>query len=405
MNSTRPLRRDYGISPSLLGGLLILLIGLIALNIFFVVRMDFGASFYSYWLSGRVLFAQGSNPYGAELFEQVQAQFPNDPNISGFTLPLYAVLLVLPFTFINSFDVALVIWMTLLEAALVGTALKIRLSMQIKSKPFSPFMIGLALLLCYYSWMAILDGDIGILTILMLVLALDAIRDNDEEFAGIMLAFALIKYNLTLLPVFWICLWCLRNRHGAVVVWMLLTTGLLSMIAALFMLDWVMEFLRSVVYYYKYLSPMYLSRMIENWQPELGGRIGWAISGFFILVLLIEWFINASGTVDAFEWTLALTLAVGFLVGIPNIGKNLYGLWVPLIYASDKMMLRWPGNGKVYSLFFCLLFLVLPWVQKLLMGQDWNNPVSVLNLIFPAVTFFLLYWNRWWIINTYVDNL
>ncbi len=382
-----------------------MLVCLVGLNIFVVARTDFGASFYSYWLSGRILFAQGGNPYGAELFEQVQGRYPDDPNISGFTLPLYGIILVLPFTFINSFEVALVIWMTLLEAALVWMVPKIKQALQIENKSLSVFSIGMILLLCYYSWMAILDGDIGILAVLMLMLGLNAIRDNDEEFAGIMLAFALIKYNLTLLPVLWICLWCLRHRYGTVVVWMLLTSGLLALIAALFMLNWVTEFLRSVVYYYKYLSPIYLSRMVENWQPELGGRIGWAISGFFVLIMLIEWIINSGGNIESFEWVLALTVTVGFLSGIPNIGKNLYALWIPMVYASDKMMLRWPRNGKVYTLVVSLLFLLLPWGLKIAAGPGWSNPADVLNLIFPAITFILLYWNRWWIINTFVDNL
>lgn len=401
----RPLRRNYGISPSLITGLIILLGLLVFFNLFFVFKTDYGASFYSYWLSGRILFAQGGNPYGADLFAQVQTQYPADGNISGFTLPLYSVLIFLLFTFIDNFDAALIIWMTILEVALVWTAIKVKRAFQIDRKSFSEYSIGLVMLLCYYSFMAVIDGDIGIIAVLMLMLGLDAIRENDDEFAGIMLAFATIKYSLTLLPILWICIWCLNHRRGTVVVWMMLVTGLLSLLATLFMSNWVTEFFRSIVYYYKYLTPVYLSRLIENWQPELGGRIGWAISGFFILIMIIEWIVNARGSVRAFEWVLALTITVGFLSGAPNIGKNLYVLWIPMVYAADKMALRWASYGKWLSIILSVLFLTVPWLLKFFVYPKWSDPVDVMNIVFPILTVILLYWNRWWNIDTFIENL
>ena len=83
---------------------------LILPNVLFTISTEYGSSFYSYWLTGRVLFAQGQNPYGDELFEQTAARYPDDHNISGFSLPLYAILPVLPFAFINNFKLALILY-------------------------------------------------------------------------------------------------------------------------------------------------------------------------------------------------------------------------------------------------------------------------------------------------------
>ncbi|HRY20392.1 MAG TPA: hypothetical protein P5198_02675 [Flexilinea sp.] len=399
----RPLKRDYGISSRFILGILLLVLIAIGGNVYVVLHTDLGAGFYSYWLSSRVLFAQGENPYGSDIFEQIIRRFPEDRYLSGFTLPLYAVIPVFLFSFIDNFEIALIIWMTILEALLVGIGMKTISAFQIDRRTFTPLKIGTVMLLSYYSVVAVLDGDIGILAVFLLMMALDAIRSQEDEFAGILLAFATIKYSLTLLPIIWIFIWCLANRRTTVITWFFMILAFLILLSVLFMTNWITEFIRSVIYYYKYLNPLYFSRLIENWQPELGGRIGWAISGFLILIMIIEWIVNARGNVRAFEWVTALTITIGFLSGIPNIGKNLYMLWIPLAYAMDKINLRWTHNGKWISLVLVLSFLVIPWLNQRGQVLFWQNPIDVLNIIFPAVCLILLYWNRWWTIQSVIE--
>ena len=112
---------------------------------------------------------------------------------------------------------------------------------------------------------------------------------------------------------------------------------------------------------------------------------------------------NVRGNVRAFEWVTALTITIGFLSGIPNIGKNLYMLWIPLAYAMDIINLRWTHNGKWISLVLVLSFLVIPWLNQQGQVLFWQNPIDVLNIIFPAVCLILLYWNRWWTIQSVIE--
>ncbi|HOW06422.1 MAG TPA: hypothetical protein PLQ28_01205 [Flexilinea sp.] len=399
----RPLKRDYGISSRFIAGILLLVLIAVGGNVYVVLHTDLGAGFYSYWLSSRVLFAQGENPYASNIFEQIIQRFPEDQYLSGFTLPLYAVIPIFLFSFIDNFEIALIIWMTILEALLVGIGMKTISAFQIDRRTFTPLKIGTVMLLSYYSVVAVLDGDIGILAVFLLMMALDAIRSQEDEFAGILLAFATIKYSLTLLPIIWIFIWCFANRRTTVITWFFMILAFLILLSVLFMTNWITEFIRSVIYYYKYLNPLYFSRLIENWQPELGGRIGWAISGFLILIMIIEWIVNARGNVRAFEWVTALTITIGFLSGIPNIGKNLYMLWIPLAYATDKINLRWTHNGKWISLVLILSFWVIPWLNQRGQVLFWQNPIDVLNIIFPAVCLILLYWNRWWTIQSVIE--
>ena len=378
---------------------------LIVPNVLFTLNTNYGSSFYSYWLTGRVLFAQGQNPYGDELFEQVRLRFPTDPNLSGFSLPIYAIIPVLPFTFINNFPIALILWRLLLEAALFYAAFRLLRGFRIQNKLTPGLVCAAFLLLNYYSISALTDGDISILAITFFLIGMAAMQEGEAELSGIMFAFSTIKCSLTLLPVLWVCIWALSHRGGGVIVaWTGMVLALLFLVGMLLRTDWFMLYLRSMVYYLKYMNPTNISKLIENWQPELGGRIGWAISGVFILILVIEWIINAQKDVNALEWVLALTLTVGFLVGIPNIGKHLFILWIPALYDIDKMQLRWGKKGVIYGIILIVYLLVLPWVFQLFVFPDWKNPVNIFSIISPLILVFLLFWNRWWIIDTFIEQ-
>ena len=378
---------------------------LIVPNVIFTINTDYGSSFYSYWLTGRVLLAQGQNPYADELYEQVQNRYPDDHNLSGFSLPLYAILPIIPFAFINNFKLALILWRLRLEAALIYSAFRLLRGFRIQN-PMTPGTVcAVILLLSYCSVISLIDGDISILAITFFMIGLAAMQDGEAELSGIMFAFSTIKSSLTLLPVIWVCIWAMSHHGGSIIAaWVGMVLALLILIGMLFRTDWIMLYLRSIVYYLKYMNPTNISRLLENWQPELGGRIGWAISGVFIVVLLIEWIVNAQKDVNALEWVLALTFAVGFLVGIPNIGKHLYILWYPTIYTIDKMRLRWEKKGTIYGMVLTAIYLFAPWVCQLFIFPDWKNPVNNLNLVGPLILIFLMFWNRWWIIDTYIDQ-
>lgn len=400
----QPPRRTYGLSPSLVTVIVLLTIGFVGLNIFVVMRTDLGSSFYANWLAGRVLFAQGQNPYSAEVFENIILRNLDDVRLSGFVLPLYAVLPTLLLSFINHFETALVIWMTICEAALILTAIRAIDVMRIRSGLGSPYIVGALISLGYYGFYAVVDGDLGILSVLCLMVGINAVRENEPEFAGIMLALATMKYSITLLPILWALIWALANRRGAVAVWFAMVLALLTLISFLFMPNWLTEFFRSIIYYYKYLMPMYFALFIEVWQPEIGGRIAWAVSGFVALLIVIEWILNARGDERAFEWVLSMTLCAGFFVGFPNIGKNLYLLWIPLFSGVDKALQRWPKRvGRMIAVGLISAFLIVPWVVTLFV-TGFAEPVSALNFIFPAVTLFLLYWNRWWTILRLIET-
>ena len=121
--------------------------------------------------------------------------------------------------------------MTVCEAALVLIAIRTIAALRLRSGWLSPAVVGSFVLFTYYGAFAAMDGDIGILSVLALLVAVNAVRENELEFAGIMLAFATMKYSLTLLPILWILIWTLANRRGAVAAWFMMVLGLLILIS------------------------------------------------------------------------------------------------------------------------------------------------------------------------------
>ena len=67
-------------------------------------------------------------------------------------------------------------------------------------------------------------------------------------------------------------------------------------------------------------------------------------------------------------------------------------------------MQRWINRGVIYSVVLAAVFLLLPWILQLFVFPDWGNPVNNVNTLLPLVLVFLLYWNRWWIIDTFIEQ-
>ena len=68
------------------------------------------------------------------------------------------------------------------------------------------------------------------------------------------------------------------------------------------------------------------------------------------------------------------------------------------------MQLRWEKRGMIYGIALSVLLCFVPWIMQLFGYPDWKDPVNMLNIAGPLILTFLLYWNRWWIIDTFVEQ-
>ncbi len=122
----------------------ILLAGVTWSNYQYTLKNPGGNDFLVHWVGTRVLFFDGISPYSDEAALQIQTLAYGRPARPGehelrVAYPLYSVVFFLPFALISDFHLARAVWMTVLEAALIGiTLLSLRLC---RWKP-SPLMLA-----------------------------------------------------------------------------------------------------------------------------------------------------------------------------------------------------------------------------------------------------------------------
>ncbi len=381
----------------------ILLVGVTWSNYQYTQKNPGGNDFLVHWVGTRVLFYEGISPYSDEAALRIQTIAYGRPARPGehelrVAYPLYSVVFFLPFALISDFNLARAVWMTVLEASLVGiTLLSLRLC---RWKP-SPFMLaGLLIfsLLWYHGLRPLINGNAVILVALFITGGLLALRDGADELAGVLFAFATIKPQVVVLIVAFLLLWGIGQRRWRFVGWLVGTVGLLSLAAGLIFPDWIIQNLREVLRYPAYNPPGTPGAAFAQWWPSFGARLGWALTFLTALMLIVEWRSGLRAEFRGFLWTALLTLNIAQWIGIQTDPGNFVVLFPGIILAFALMYERWHKGAAIASSIILLVLFVGIWAIFLSTVQYGDQPVQSPVMFFPLpfVMFVLLYWVRWW---------
>lgn len=388
----------------------ILIIGVLVLvtwaNYDFAQQNTGGNDFLVHWVGTRALFVDGLSPYSDTVAERIQTLAYGRPALPGehelrVAYPMYSALVFLPFALISDYELARALWMTTLEAALIGLAflsLKLtRLKMSIWLLPF--FLIFS--IFWYHSLRPLINGNAVILVALALVAAFAALKTGRDELAGVLLAFSTIKPHLVILPIIFILIWTISFGRWRTLGWMLISLVLLSISAALFVPDWPLQNLREILAYSSYNPPGTPGAAFETWLPAAGRRLGWALSALMGLILVTEWVFVRRREFRWFLWTGCLTLVISQWIGIQTDPGNFILLFFPLILVFSMWVERWGRAGSVLTSITLFLLFIVPWVIFLQTVTYGNQPLQHPIMFFPLPLFLLitLYWVRWWAIN------
>ena len=388
----------------------ILIIGVLVLvtwaNYDFAQQNTGGNDFLVHWVGTRALFVDGLSPYSDTVAERIQTLAYGRPALPGehelrVAYPMYSALVFLPFALISDYELARALWMTTLEAALIGLAflsLKLtRLKMSIWLLPF--FLIFS--IFWYHSLRPLINGNAVILVALALVAAFAALKTGRDELAGVLLAFSTIKPHLVILPIIFILIWTISFGRWRTLGWMLISLVLLSISAALFVPDWPLQNLREILAYSSYNPPGTPGAAFETWLPAAGRRLGWALSALMGLILVIEWVFVRRREFRWFLWTGCLTLVISQWIGIQTDPGNFILLFFPLILVFSMWVERWGRAGSVLTSITLFLLFIVPWVIFLQTVTYGNQPLKHPIMLFTLPLFLLitLYWVRWWSIN------
>ena len=347
---------------------MVIIAALMYANIRIAVASPGGVDFLTHWVGTRALF-HGESPYSDEVAMNVQeivygrpAQFGENQFLDPYLIHMEIVFA--PFALIPNYEVARAAWMTLLELSTAAIFILSVLIVGWKPKVVTFMVYLIYCLFGYHSIRPILNGNVTTVVTLLIVGAIWALQNRKDHIAGLLMAFALAKPNLTVLPAALLILWTIGSRRWRFIAWFFCGFSLLALAGMVIIPDWPAQNLSTILRYTSYNPPTTIAAALDGWFPRVGRWMAVGIYAVITIVLIREWIRISRESFDAFLPVFCLTL----------VGAQ--WLWI----STD------PGNFILLTL---PLTLVLKSIDQLKHGSAWNCILLSVLLIGLWVLFLL----------------
>ncbi len=365
-----------------------------------------GNDFLVHWVGTRAFLLDGISPYSEETALRIQNMVYGRPARAGehelrVAYPLYSVVVFFPYALIDDYEWARAVWMTVLEVGIILLAL---ISLKLARWKPKPVMLGayfLFALAWYHAVRPIILGNAVILVALGIAAGLLAMRNKQDELAGILFALTTIKPQVVILPLAYILLWSLVNRRWKVIFWFTGLLILLVMTATLLLPDWIRQNLAEILRYPGYNPPGTPGAALATWFPSVGKRIGYGLSGLLAVTLIFEWFRSWKLDFRGFFWTVCITLVASAWIGIQTDPGNFIVLFPALVLAFAGIQGRWKHASAGWIALVMIIVGVGIWLIFLTTIERSYQPIQSPILFFPLpfILLILLYWIRWWAVK------
>lgn len=384
---------------------LIMMAGMTWVNYQFALNNPGGGALLPGWAGAKAwleLDISPYNPLAARTAHEIAygGPAPSWKDQYLFVSPFYAVLVFGPFTGIEDFVLARAYWMTALEVSLVALTV---FSLVITRWNPPKVLLGAFILFVlggYPSLIPVVDGNVGVLVALLVVLGLFFVQNKQDGLAGIVLALATIKPQMVFLLILFVLLWAYSMRRlsilagfgGAMLILVLWSNANQS--------GWILENLTQIAAFEVYGGPLWAGELFELWWGESGRLMGLYFTITLGLLLLREWILAWGKDVRWFLWVAGFTLVTTNLIGLQPATAN-YSVMTPVLAMIFSIwQQRWKQSGQW-----------LVWVSLVGLGGGlwglhyWlDSPYRVehisLYLVFPLFLLVMMYWVRYWAIGS-----
>ncbi len=303
----------------------------------FTVRFTGGNDFAARWYNGCALIWTGDSPYSDQVTRQTQIQMYGRPALPGedlvaFSYPIYALYLFWPLCYVQPYPLVQAIWMTLMFYGLVaGTLLLLRVSGLRLGGPLLGVTVTWAVL-NYPEARAILLGQMVVVVLLAVSLALLAIQRQADLAAGALLAVATIKPQVVFLLVLWLLWWSAWQRRWRLWWGFGVTLVLMLGVGSLLVPSWPADFARHLQNYADVtISPYYsLTWMIVQHYLGLGPAVEAAVTGLFAAYLGYEWWRCRLAAGETMVWVTGLTLNLTQFIAVQIATTSYILLLLPI---------------------------------------------------------------------------
>ncbi len=364
-----------------------------------------GGDFYVHWVASRGFIFEKIDPYSGEVPARVQelvyedsAKADDEPYI--LDTPFQLLLLYFPFSLLSDPLLARALYTLLLELALFALAL---LSLRLTDWEVPRYFSILFLLFCvfnFYAFQAIMEASPVLLLGLIYAGILFAIRAEQDELAGALMAASLYYWEVGapfLILVVW---WAYREGRTRIFAGLGMITFVLLAVSFLVYPNWVIPYLRAGMNNLRADFGYSTHVIFAHLFPSNNGFYTWAFIGILVIALGYEW--NAALTSDfrRLYWAACLSLAVAPLLGFRSEMENLAVLVIPFALIFSVVHDRWKRIGNLLTIILWLITFLIPWGAFFLALPRFGEITrEIVFLFLPLTTIIGLYWIRWWAIR------
>jgi hypothetical protein len=362
----------------------------------FTSRIPSGNDFYPRWRGTQALVVEGRDPYSEEVTLEIQQGMygrpaREDEDQVGFAYPLYVSFLLLPFALLP-YPLAQALWVSALILTILAALLVMLRTVEWHPSPLGLVSLSLWSVLFYPSARSIILGQISIVVLALLVLALWALEERHEALAGCLLAASTIKPQMVFLIVPFLLLVSLRRGVRKTLVTFLCTMVVLVLLCLIVLPSWIPSFLAGLSSYQSYTSiyregnsplGVIFAYLLP---PGLAVPVAGLASIALVACLACTWIVSIRQQANTYQ-TLFLTIAITLLIPAQTGTTNQVLLLLPIIY----LLARYPGNRAIHLAMPSLL-LAGPWLLFLLAFTVSNGEHAIMSVPLPVLTLVVLPW-------------
>jgi hypothetical protein len=362
----------------------------------FTSRIPSGNDFYPRWRGTRALLVEGKDPYSDEVTLEIQQGMygrpaREDEDQVGFAYPLYVSFILLPLALLP-YPLAQALWVSALILTILAALLVILRTLGWHPSPLGLVSLALWSVLFYPSARSIILGQISIVVLALIALALWTLEQGHEALAGCLLAVSTIKPQMVFLVVPFLILVSLRRGARKTLVAFLCTIVVLVGLCLIVLPSWIPSFLAGLGSYQSYTS-IYregnspLGVIFAYLLPRgLAVPVAGLASIALVACLACAWIVSIRKQVNTYQ-TLFLTIAITLLIPAQTGTTNQILLLLPIIY----LLAQYPGNRAIHLAMPSLL-LVGPWLLFLLSFAASQGEHALMSVPLPVLSLAVLPW-------------
>jgi len=400
-NAKPPL--PFKIPPS--GWLLILVAGslfLTFINSRFVQAFPGGGQdFLDRWTGARKWVTEGLSPYHPDVTALAQQMIYGRParpevgeDLHHFVYPFHSMIFFAPFGFLD-FPEARVIWMTVLELAIIGLVVLSTHLIEWKMPSGKRGVLIVFSFVWVYGAHTLLVGQFAGVNALLITLVLWNLQHKRDIWAGLLLALTTTKPQMVILFIPYLILWALSTKRLAFIGAFGLTLGVLLTLSVLLLPSWPVEMWTQLSAYPDYAGSISPVEMLGVFFPVLAGW-GTALgTGLILLTLFWSWWRARTQTGYVFVWAALLSIVVTNLI-VPRTTTSNFMMMLPAFFlgsmAFEQTFPRW--GGWLVAAILAGLF-IGGWMLFFAAFVENTLPKHLVFFPFPILCFAGLLWARW----------